>query len=128
MTRPALLTEARRFVAVGVLSTVVNYGVFYVTVTVGISYLIASAVGFLVGVGVGYRFNKHWTFGVTQPSDRQILLGYWLVYLTSLVCGLLLIHFLVEGLQMDVRLANLAAIVLTTCTNFFGTRLLVFKR
>ena len=122
------MTEAGRFIVVGLLSTIVNYGVFYSLVVAGISYLIASAAGFLIGVASGYGLNKRWTVGVTQPSDRRLVLGYWMVYLTSLVCGLLLIRFLVEGLRIDVRLGNLAAIVLTTCTNFAGTRFLVFKR
>lgn len=128
MKRPALITEAGRFIVVGLLSTILNYSVFYALVIAGISYLIASAAGFVIGVAIGYGMNKRWTFGVKQPSDRRHVLGYWMVYLTSLVCGLLLIRFLVEVLRVDVRLANLAAIVLTTCTNFAGTRFLVFKR
>ena len=122
------MTEAGRFIVVGLLSTIVNYSVFYALVAAGVAYLIASAAGFVIGVAVGYGMNKRWTFSVTQPSDRRNVLGYWMVYLTSLICGLLLIRFLVEVLRVDVRLANFAAIVLTTCTNFAGIRFLVFNR
>ncbi|GGE24459.1 hypothetical protein GCM10011390_49850 [Aureimonas endophytica] len=128
MIRPALTGEIGRFLVVGALSTVINYGVFYALLLVGTDYILAAAIGFLTGVAAGYGLNKRWTFGVSAPSSLRLVVSYWLVYGISLVCGLLFIRGLVEFLGIDPRLANLAAIVLTTCTNFLGTRFLVFRR
>ncbi|KTR03516.1 hypothetical protein NS365_18130 [Aureimonas ureilytica] len=128
MIRSALTGEIGRFLIVGALSTVVNYSVFYGLILLGIDYIPAAAGGFLIGVAVGYSLNKSWTFGVSAPSSPKLVASYWLVYGISLICGLLFIRGLVELLNFDPRIANLAAIVLTTCTNFLGTRFFVFRR
>lgn len=128
MIRSLATGKLRRFLIVGVFSTVVNYGVFYALLVLGVNYIVAATIGFLVGVAAGYSLNKRWTFGFAEASSFRLVASYWAVYTLSLLCGLLLVRTLVESFGVDPRLANLAAIVMTTCTNFLGTRFLVFRR
>lgn len=120
--------EFLRFIVVGALSTIVNYGVFYVLFISGVSYLMASALGFLSGVGVGYHLNKKWTYGHKARSSLVLKTKYLTVYAVSLVLGLAFLAGLVNSLGLDARLANVLTIGVTTMTNFIGTKFWVFRK
>ncbi len=121
--------EFLRFIVVGVLSTIVNYGVFYVLLRgFDVSYLIASAAGFLSGVGVGYRLNKSWTYAHQGRSSLALTMKYLAIYAVSLALGLAFLAELVNSLGLDARLANVLTIGLTTMTNFIGTKFWVFRK
>jgi putative flippase GtrA len=119
-----------KFVVIGIFSTAVNYGTFYVLlVAADWNYLLASATGFVAGVGAGFPFNKSWTFGVgAEGRSPRVVIAYYLVYIASLGLSLAFLAVTVEWMGIPAKLANVAAIGLTTCTNFAGTKFLVFKR
>lgn len=117
-----------RFLIVGGFSTIINYLFFYLLyIFLHVNYLFASAAGFLAGVAFGYMLNKTWTFRISSPSTKGLVVKYLTVYLVSLCLGLIAIHILIAIFKVNPLLANLFAIILTTCTNFIGTRLLVFR-
>lgn len=121
-------THLLRFLVVGGISTVINYAVFYVLfLWTGIGDKPASAAGFLTGVAVGYLFNKSWTFRHEGPTSFTLVGKYLLVYLASLMMSLGLLYVLVDLGGMDARIANVLCILFTTCTNFAGTKLVVFR-
>lgn len=128
MIQRVMAAPLPRFLIVGGLSTVINYLVFLALFSNGwLDYVPASAVGFLSGVAFGYVLNKRWTFGVTARSTLGVVARYLAVYLASLGMGLMLIHGLVEYADIDPLIANAISIVFTTCTNFIGTRYMVFR-
>ena len=117
-----------KFIVIGVFSTVINYGIFFILYHfIAVHYIASSAIGFMSGVFVGYHFNKNWTFGVAEKSPHY-LYQYYLVYTISLVLGLGFLHLLVKRLDIIPEIANILTIGLTTCTNFLGTKFWVFKR
>ncbi|MGK9041949.1 GtrA family protein [Rhizobium sp. SA279] len=117
-----------KFLIVGGISTLVNYSVYALLFTVfGYTYSIAFVAGFLSGVAFGYYFNKRWAFGKQEASSIRLLLSYFVVYALSMIAGILVLKFLVTGMQVHPLIANFFTIVLTTCTNFVGLRYLVFR-
>ena len=115
-----------KFITVGFFSTVLNYAVFYTLYEyLSTYYVVSSAVGFIVGVFVGYGFNKNWTFGAQEKTEGYVR-RYYLVYSGSLLMGLALLEFLVDVLGIVPEVANILIIGLSTCTNFVGTKLYVF--
>lgn len=119
--------EIARFLIVGGVSTLLNYATFLLLYWFGVDYLVASATGFLSGVGLGYVLNKNWTYSVTEASTPSLVGRYLFVYLLSLVAGLGLIYILVDVGGLSPLISNVASICLTTCFNFIGTRFFVFK-
>ena len=117
-----------KFILIGIFSTIVNYSTFYALYEfLNLYYILSSALGFIVGVFAGYSFNKNWTFRVRDKSKAYVF-KYYLVYIFSLFAGLAFLEFLVKVLSLDPRLANLMTIGLTTCTNFIGTKIWVFRK
>lgn len=121
-------TAAMRFLVVGVVSTIVNYSIYLLLLRgLEIDYLAASASGFLSGVVVGYFLNKNWTYSVKEPTSLVMVARYLSVYVFSLIAGLALLYMLVDGFAVSPLLANIVAIMLTTCTNFLGTKFFAFR-
>ena len=117
-----------RFAVVGVISTALNYSLFLLLLSVfSINYLIASAFGYVCGLCLGYPLNRLWTFELVQDSsDKKI--KYLLVYLLSLVMGLVLLEFLVVNLLFRPEIANIFVIGFLTLAKFVGIKYLVFKK
>jgi len=117
--------QVLRFVVVGILSTFINYTVFYVLYKfIGFGYLLSSASGFLAGVVFGYRLNRTWTFELY--SDASLFHKYLLVYCCSLLLTLIFMEILISRIGIPAEIANVVCIILTTCTNFFGMKMVVF--
>jgi len=118
-----------RFVVVGLFSTAVNYAVFALLLYgLHLHYQLASAAGFFAGLVAGFGFNKNWTYQEANKATPLLWAKYVAVYGLSLLASLALLYGLVDRLGMDARLANLLGIVLTTCTNFIGTKFFVFRK
>jgi putative flippase GtrA len=115
-----------RFLVVGGISTVINYGVFWLLLKQN-NYQMASAAGFMTGLIVGFFLNKNWTFQYPGPTTIRIVATYISTYVLSLVLSLVLLSCLVHYFGMMAIYANIVCIVFTTCTNYAGIKLLVFQ-
>ena len=117
-----------KFVIIGSLSTLVNYSVFFILYKyVLINYLYSAAIGFLLGVFVGYFFNKYWTFQYLKKKIATPIF-YLIVYCFSLVFNLFVLYLLVDFVGLDPLLGNLIAIACSTITNFLGVKFIVFRK
>lgn len=119
-----------RFMAVGVISTIINYGVFFIFhQALHTEYTLASAFGYCTGLAIGYVLNRNWTFKLQRAEQgrRKEMALYVAVYTITLVLCLAFLRLQVEWLQVNVLLANFFTIGLATITNFTGLKLVVFK-
>jgi len=118
-----------KFILVGLLSTAVNYLIFFIALHYFfINYLISSGIGFIAGVFAGFFLNKNWTFDSRPVQTKRIIISYFLVYIFSLALSLVFLKIAVGIFHISPEIANLLAICLTTCTNFIGTKFYVFKK
>ncbi len=116
-----------RFCLVGLESTILTYLLFtilYYFFTT--NYLLASAIGFLAGVFLGFIFNKLYTFESNKKSIMT-LPQYFMIYLFSLGLNLISIKILVESFFLAPLLAMILVNPAILVVNFFGTKIIVFK-
>ncbi|HRH26078.1 MAG TPA: GtrA family protein [Candidatus Paceibacterota bacterium] len=120
--------QFRNFAVVGVISTICNYSIFFVLLrTANVQYLLSSAIGFIVGIFISYELNRRVSFESGGYRKRKEFMLYAAVCLFSLVLSLLTLRLLVEVFTMNVLLANVCAIGVSTITNFIGAKIVVFK-
>lgn len=122
------LAHLIRFLIVGGVSTVVNYAVFFILLGLSIRYQWASACGFMSGVIVGFPLNKVWTYRDSSTMTASVFYSYIAVYLASLIINITAITMLVDLMHIEPRIANLVTIIITTMTNFLGTKFWVFRK
>lgn len=123
------ILEIKKFLLIGGISTIINYGLFYVLFTVGgIAYIVSAIAGYVIGLLFGYFFNRMWTFESTNSRKVHEFSKYLLVYMISLIFSMLFLAFLVEYVAIDALIANVFAIGLSTVMNFVGCKLVVFRK
>jgi putative flippase GtrA len=117
-----------KFGIVGILSTIINYGVFaFLFKIISVHYIFSSVSGYLLGLLLGYLLNKNWTFVVEVDKSKSYIVSYVFVYFISLISSQLLLFTLVETFIINPLYANIFSIALSTLMNFLGTNFFVFR-
>ena len=138
-----VLSEGGKFLAVGVVATLVALVLFNVLVHgVGVGYspgpmnqqpLVAFALANLVGMLVSYRGSRHWAFNNRQPvGPGNGRLGFYAINLVSLLIplGCLAISRYVlelDGAMADNVAANVIGLALGFAFRFWASRRFVFR-
>jgi putative flippase GtrA len=123
----SLLNNLARFVLVGGFVTGVVYLVFIGLLKLGVYYLIASAIGWAVGVGISYVLNRSFTFGVTHKAQPREFGAFVAGYLLQLAVGQFTYWLLMGAIGLGPTLSFLCNLVFTTIS-FVFMRWVVFRR
>jgi ribonuclease H / adenosylcobalamin/alpha-ribazole phosphatase len=117
-----------KFAIVGGVSTIFNYAFFYLLLKyLEVNYLVSSGSGYILGVFIGFYLNKFFTFESKSLKYGVELIKYFLVYGISLGISL----FILKGLVffgLNILIANILIIGLTTIINYFGSKYFVFAK
>jgi putative flippase GtrA len=120
-----------RFALVGSSGVLTNIGVYSGLIyLLGVYYLVAASISFVTAMSGNFILNLRWTFkthghGLKAIGDQY--LKYVLVTLVSYGINIVVLWLLVDFWLWHKVLAQLAAIFLTTSTNFLGSKLWAFK-
>ena len=123
--RYTFLHQFSKFTLVGILNTIVGYGLFFIFVGY-INYLLATILSHIIAVAHSYLWNRYWVF----PSKNPVLwefLKFNSVYLIVLVENLVLMFCFVHYFSIDPKIAGLLILPITTLISYFGHRRWSFK-
>ena len=128
--RPGLLGQLSRFIAVGVLSAVVDFGIYHVLVSLGLWVHAAKAISFICGTTTAYLLNRRFTFG--SAGGRARLAGFVLLYGTTFALNVgmnaLMLAVLPAATPLRLSVAWVIAQGTATAVNFVMLRSVVFRR
>lgn len=123
-----------KFCGVGVINTAVDFGVFWILVTLGpapevmpLFKYIAQTISYVLAVLCSYLLNRHFTFkasGQTIASIVKMYVQSGVIFL--FMQALLWLFYEKIGVQPEI-LAKLLATVPTTILNFLGSKFWVFR-
>jgi putative flippase GtrA len=126
-----LAAQLSRFVAVGVVSAGVDFGVYHALLATGMWVHGAKAIGFILGTTTAYLLNRRFTFTATE-GGRARFAGFVLLYGTTFALNIgtnaLMLALLPVGMPWRVSLAWVVAQGVATVTNFVMLRTVVFRR
>ena len=136
MTQPAterlaLHHQLARFVAVGVLSACVDFGILWLLMRAGLGHTPAKAISFVAGTTTAYLINRRWTFG--SAGSTKTFLSVMLLYGTTFVVQVGLFAVLYPPLerQWGVTVAQVVGFVIAqgvaTTVNFIVQRAVIFR-
>ena len=127
--RRGLLGQLVRFALVGVLGAAVDYGVYQLSLHLGLWVTAARTLSFICGTATVYAINRRWTFGVEGGARRAA--GFALLYGTTffVIIGVneLALALLPEN-SWRITLAWVLSQGFGTAVNFVMLRLVVFRR
>jgi len=113
---------------VGVMNTVIHYGVFYALYAwAGLYHLLASGIGFCVAVVHSYVLNRFWTFTPRGSRIQEEFARFFIVSVLALGVNVAGMFIFVELLGVDPPAAQLMTIGITLIMNFLGNRFWTFR-
>ena len=116
-----------KFCLIGLEKTILTYIIFLILFYFfRVNYMIAAAIGFIIGVLFGFIFDKTYTFNSKRKSATT-LPKYFLVYLFTLGFNLVFLRILVETRGINPIISNLISQPFIVLVNFLGTKIFVFK-
>lgn len=130
--RGSLKQQLGRFIAVGVFTAALDYGLTMVLIALGLHRSAAKAIDWVFGTIAAYMANARWTFGA-QVTGRTAATVAVLYGGTFAVQNLLfwLLNSPLMALGLDGAVKNTVAFVIAqgvaTVTNFVVQRVFVFK-
>jgi putative flippase GtrA len=127
----ALILQAMRFAAVGVVNTLVDFCVFLIAFAYLTSSLVAAnTCSWVVAVTGSYVMNSVFTFAA--ESGRQLMLRAYMRFMASAVLALVAntsaLLFAVKVLFLPVVVGKILAIGVSFMVNFSLARFVVFRR
>lgn len=117
------------FLVVGTLSFIIDYSIlFALTEFVGIFYLLAAAIAFLISVIFNFYFSMRFVFDAKNMNKRE----QFIIFTTTSVLGLALnevgLLVLVEDAGINYKIAKLIMTVIVMVFNFTARKILFEKR
>lgn len=113
-----------RYIFFGVLNTAITFLLYVFLVGLGVQYLVASTICYLVGIVEGFVFNGIFVFN--EKLELTGLSKYFLVYLVSYLISIFVLFSLVHYLNLNELISQATVIILITFLNFKLLKWLVF--
>lgn len=128
MSTNRILRQFARYVLVGGLAFVVDFtGLFLLTESLGLHYLISASIAFLLGLVTNYILCIAWIFDYRAVSNRAHEFTIFAVIgVAGLLLNNLLMFFLTEFLSFHYLISKVGAAALILILNFSLRRSLLF--
>ncbi len=128
MRHPANWLQLIRFSIVGASGYAVNLILYALLVKVlGVEYLVAETVAWIVSAANNFVWNRHWTFKAREGQVHAQAARFFVVTLVALGANLIVLRLLVESAGMDKVVAEMLALAASTPLNFLGNKLWSFR-
>lgn len=124
--------ELMRYILIGVLTTVVNYGVYALcTRVIHMEQLLANLIAWVAAVIFAYVANKLYVFESHTDSASALvkeIFNFVLMRVASLVVDQAIIWLLVKQLGLYDLLCKLISNVVVVVLNYVFSKLFIFKK
>jgi putative flippase GtrA len=124
-----LVAQLTRFVAIGALSALVDFGAYHGLLTLGMWVHAAKAVSFILGTTTAYLLNRRFTFAAAGRGGSRFA-GFVLLYGTTFALNIgmnALMLAVLPPMPLRVSLAWVIAQGTATVINFVMLRTVVFR-
>ena len=114
-----------RYVGIGVINTIVGYGLIFTLMFLGINPFLSNLIGYAVGITVSYILNKNFNFR-SEKSTKETFPKFVGVLLTAYVINFAVLFVCLKVLCLNKYLSQLIAGGFYTLFGFLGNRYITF--
>ena len=116
-----------KFGIVGVSNTAISLGIYYFLVYLGINYIIANTIGFIVSVLNAYYWNNRVVFKKGKLRDIKSLAKTFTSYGFTFVLSTFLLFVMVNYLHVSQLIAPITNLIITIPLNFLLNKFWAFR-
>ena len=114
----------------GVVTTIINIGVFMLWISFGGNYQIGNVVAWILTVLVAYFSNKFWVFGSSFRSFKSMareMLSFFFFRSVTLVMDIAITYVGISVLNGDSFIVKVLDNVIVVISNYVFSKLFIFK-
>ena len=119
-----MFKEFLRYNLVGIINTVIGFGIIILLMSVGVDALKSNAIGYGVGAVLSYILNSKYTFKDTEYKSRKIVI-FFLILTVAYGLNYIVLQSLLPLLNS--YLAQVFAAIMYTVSAFVLMKFLVFS-
>ena len=122
--------ELLRYIVIGVCTTAVNYVVYLLARAVDLHYMAATVLASVVAILFAYVANKLYVFRSHTDSLKAFAVEFFnfvLMRVISLGANAVLMKWMVEGVHIDDRLAQILVQFIVVALNYVFSKLYIFR-
>lgn len=117
-----------KFGIVGLGSTVIDWGIFYLlNLSFGIYYLVAKVLSFSVAVINSFVWNRRWTFRSTETNRSKEFTKFMIIALVGLALNALIMYLAVSTFGTRKIFGLIFATAIVTFWNFLANKFWTFR-
>ncbi len=123
--------EIIMYLIFGVLTTLVSFSSYYILLWLGVHYLAAQGISWVLAVAFAFVVNKRYVFENRDSSARGLFRQIWQFVSVRIGSGIIeavLLWILVEILLIGEGIAKLPVAILTVIINYVASKLLIFRK
>lgn len=125
--RHSTFGELIRFLVVGIANSLIGLAVIFAAKWfLGISDIVANALGYLVGISVSFALNSRWTF-MYRGSDSVAMVRFVVATLIAYGANLLTVLAAIDYAGLNGYLGQALGIPAFTLTSFIANKFYVFS-
>jgi putative flippase GtrA len=117
-----MVRQFAKYGIVGASNTIFTFAIYTVLVEIGVQYLIALLLGYLVGSLNSYLFNRRWTFRAGHLAHASVGPRFAIVQILAILANLGLLYLLVHHLGVHKILAQAILTMPVLAVTFFVNR------
>jgi putative flippase GtrA len=125
-----LMIQAIKFGIVGISNTLISMAVYYLCLALGIHYIAANVLGFIVGTINAYFWNNKYVFKKQENEVRDTkksVIKVFISYGFTLGLSTMLLAFWVDGLHISDKIAPVLNLLVTIPVNFVLNKFWAFR-
>lgn len=121
-----LLGKMARFGIVGGVITAFNYWLYISLISIGLHYLIATTLGWLIGVMASFFGNKYYTFlNYNSPNFIEVI-SFFSGNIIQLIIGSITLIIIIDVIGIDFQYAFFFNVAITAIFSFLFMDRIVF--
>ncbi len=121
-----LSRQIAKFCLVGILNTIVGYGIFFISLQF-VNYLLALIVSHIIGVIHSFFWNKYWVFGSNKNKIKEFL-RFYSIYGIMLILNIILLFYFVSVIIITPAISQLLILPVLTLLTYTGHKYWSFKK
>lgn len=116
-----------KFGIVGVSNTLVNWIIFFILNHIGVYYITANVIAYLIATANSYFWNSKWVFKFKKEENLKAPLRFILLNLIGLILNSTILYLLVDLLHFSRMISLIIATGIVMIVNYFINKIWVFK-
>ena len=121
-----LRIQFMKFIALGVINTLISLIVIYLLMKFGVNYRLSNLIGYIAGLINSFIFNKIWVFKTRKNLFKEIF-NFSVVFGLCYSVQYLILLLMVEEYSLNKYFSQLIAMGFYTVLNFILNRIFTFK-